>query len=76
LTEAVLLTSFGGVLGILVGIVGSRIIHGLFENLPASVSLGWIAIGFAISVGVGLFFGIYPANRAATMDPILCLRYE
>jgi len=76
LTEAVMITSLGGVLGILVGIVGSRIIRGLFENLPASVSLGWIAIGFAISVGVGLFFGIYPANRAATMDPILCLRYE
>jgi len=36
----------------------------------------WVALGFTISVGVGLFFGYYPANRAAELDPIVCLRYE
>lgn len=76
LTEAVMLTSFGGVLGILVGIAGSAIIRRTFEMLPASVSAGWVAVGFLISVGVGLFFGIYPANRAAALEPIACLRYE
>lgn len=76
LTEAVTLTSIGGVLGILLGVVGSFFISRLFENLPASVSPYWASVGFGLSVGVGLFFGIYPANRAAGMDPIACLRYE
>ncbi|MBI4461400.1 MAG: ABC transporter permease [Acidobacteria bacterium] len=76
LIEAVTLTSLGGVLGILLGMLTSLIISRLFENLPASVSPAWVSIGFALSVGVGLFFGIYPANRAAGLDPIACLRYE
>jgi len=45
-------------------------------SIPASLSYLWVAIGFTISVGVGLFFGYYPANLAANMDPIVCLRYE
>jgi ABC-type lipoprotein release transport system permease subunit len=44
--------------------------------IPAFVSPLWIILGFTISVGVGLFFGYYPANRAANLDPIVCLRYE
>jgi putative ABC transport system permease protein len=44
--------------------------------IPASVSPLWVVLGFSISVGVGLFFGYYPANRAANLDPIVCLRYE
>ena len=76
LTEAVTLTGIGGVLGILLGIAGSFVISRAFENLPASVSPYWVSVGFALSVGVGLFFGIYPANRAAALDPIACLRYE
>jgi putative ABC transport system permease protein len=45
-------------------------------SIPASVSLFWVVMGGAISVGVGLFFGYYPTNRAANLDPIVCLRYE
>ena len=45
-------------------------------SIPATMSLLWIALGVLISVGVGLFFGFYPANRAANLDPIVCLRYE
>jgi putative ABC transport system permease protein len=44
--------------------------------LAATLSLLWITLGVMISVGVGLFFGFYPANRAANLDPIVCLRYE
>jgi putative ABC transport system permease protein len=45
-------------------------------SLPASLSPLWVSLGVAISVGVGLFFGYYPADRAAKLDPIVCLRYE
>ena len=76
LLEAVLLTSAGGALGILIGIVVATIVRNLFASVPATVSLFWIITGVVISVGVGLFFGSYPANRAANLDPIVCLRYE
>ena len=42
----------------------------------AALGVYWVLMGVAISVGVGLFFGYYPANRAANLDPIVCLRYE
>jgi putative ABC transport system permease protein len=45
-------------------------------SIPATLSLLWVTLGVAMSVGVGLFFGYYPANRAANLDPIVCLRYE
>jgi putative ABC transport system permease protein len=45
-------------------------------GIPAVVSPFWVLMGVGISVGVGLFFGYYPANRAANLDPIVCLRYE
>jgi putative ABC transport system permease protein len=76
LIEAITLTSFGGVLGILVGAAISGTVHAVVPSLPAEVSLLWVTMGFAISVSVGLFFGFYPANRAANLDPIVCLRYE
>ena len=44
--------------------------------LPASVTLWSIIAGFLVSVSVGLFFGIFPAQKAARVDPIICLRYE
>ena len=76
LVEAITLTGFGGVLGILLGIVVSWTVHLVFPRLPTEVSLLWVTLGFLISVSVGLFFGYYPANRAANLDPITCLRYE
>ena len=45
-------------------------------SIPATLSPLWVSLGVAISVGVGLFFGYYPADRAANLDPIVCLRYE
>jgi putative ABC transport system permease protein len=76
LFEAVVLTLVGGTIGILVGAGISTLVRTLMPSIPATLSYWWVTIGFAISVGVGLFFGYYPANLAAKLDPITCLRYE
>jgi putative ABC transport system permease protein len=76
LLEAVSLTLTGGTLGILIGAAVSTLVRMTVPSIPASLSYLWVAIGFTISVSVGLFFGYYPANLAANLDPIVCLRYE
>ena len=76
LFEAVVLTLVGGTIGILIGAGVSTMVRTLIPSNPATLSYLWVSIGFAISVGVGLFFGYYPANMAANLDPIECLRYE
>ena len=76
LLEAVTLSGVGGVIGILVGALIAYAVRTALPAIPASVSPLWVVLGFSISVGVGLFFGYYPANRAANLDPIVCLRYE
>jgi putative ABC transport system permease protein len=75
LIEAITLSGIGGVIGILIGAAISMTIRAL-AGIPAVVSPFWVMMGVGISVGVGLFFGYYPANRAANLDPIVCLRYE
>jgi len=76
LLEAVVLTLVGGTIGILIGACVSTLVRTFVPSIPATLSYLWVSIGFAISVGVGLFFGYYPANLAANLDPIVCLRYE
>lgn len=76
LFEAVVLTLVGGTIGILIGAAVSTLVRTLVPSIPATLSYLWVSIGFFISVGVGLFFGYYPANLAANLDPIDCLRYE
>ena len=76
LLEAVVLTGIGGIVGILLGGLFAFLVRTLVPSVPAVVSPLWVTLGVAISVGVGLFFGYYPANRAANLDPITCLRYE
>ena len=76
LLEAITLSCIGGVIGILMGALIAFAVRTAMPAIPASVSPVWIVLGFSISVGVGLFFGYYPANRAANLDPIVCLRYE
>jgi putative ABC transport system permease protein len=76
LTEAVVLTGMGGLIGLAIGWVVSRAVGMVFQNLPTSVPV-WAAVtGVLVSVGVGLFFGIWPASRAARLDPVESLRYE
>jgi len=76
LLEAVALTLVGGTIGILIGAGVSTLVRNLVPSVPATLSYLWVTIGFVISVGVGVLFGYYPANLAANLDPIVCLRYE
>jgi len=76
LTEAVVLTGIGGAIGLFLGWCVSLLVGLIFKNLPTAVPL-WAAVaGIMVSVGVGLFFGIWPAGRAANLDPVVALRYE
>jgi putative ABC transport system permease protein len=76
LLEAITLSCIGGVIGILMGVLIAFAVRTALPAIPAFVSPLWVVLGFTISVSVGLFFGYYPANRAANLDPIVCLRYE
>ncbi|MGA3371579.1 MAG: ABC transporter permease [Terracidiphilus sp.] len=75
-TEAVTLCAVGGVVGVLVGAVLTWIVYLLPIGLPATLSTLWVIIGFSVSCAIGLLFGIYPAWKAANLDPIEALRYE
>ena len=75
LVEAVIVAFTGGVIGTILGIIFSIIIAS-FIDIPTSIDITTILIAWLFSAGVGIFFGIYPANRAAKLDPIEALRYE
>ncbi len=76
LLEAVTLTVAGGLIGIALGAAIAWIVRSTMPSIPASVSVFWMAMGTGLSGAVGLFFGYWPADRAARLDPIVCLRYE
>jgi putative ABC transport system permease protein len=76
LIEAVMLSVIGGVIGIVLGIAGSRVITGLAEDFSAVITTQSVLLASTFSAAVGLFFGIYPARRAAQLNPIDALRYE
>ena len=74
--EALALTSAGGVLGVVLGGGLAWLISAIYPMLPIFVSPFWVLTGMSLASGVGLFFGYYPASKAAQLDPIVCLRYE
>jgi len=76
LLEAVMLTGSGGLLGIAAGWMLSLLIRVLVPSLPSTVPLWSVVTGFVVATTIGLFFGLWPALKAARLDPIAALRHE
>jgi putative ABC transport system permease protein len=76
LVEAMTLTGVGGVFGVVLAVGVSYLIMVLWPSLPASIPLWAVITGFLVSVSIGLIFGVWPARKAAHLDPIDALRYE
>ncbi len=76
LAEAVVLSAIGGLLGVAMGIGGAQVITPLLGGTKALVTPQSVALALAVSLAIGIFFGAYPANRAARLNPIDALRYE
>jgi putative ABC transport system permease protein len=76
LFEAMTLTGVGGILGIILAILLSYLITSLIPGLPAAIPVWAILTGLTVSIAIGLIFGVWPARKAALLDPIEALRYE
>jgi len=76
LVEAIVLSVVGGLIGVVVGIGGAQLISPLLGTSKALVTPQSVMLALTVSLGIGLFFGLYPANRAAALNPIDALRYE
>jgi putative ABC transport system permease protein len=74
--EAIALTGVGGVIGIVFAILVTLLVGALVPTLPSEVPAWAVITGFSVSVAVGLFFGVWPAMKAARLDPVDALRYE
>jgi putative ABC transport system permease protein len=75
LIEAMTLSAIGGIIGVAVGLAIALLVRNV-SPLATATPLWSIVVGLMVSISIGLFFGIYPAMKAATLDPIEALRYE
>ena len=75
LTESIILTFVGGVIGIIIGLIGFYI-YAKLNDVTFFVSVGSVFLAFSVSAGIGIIFGWYPAKKAANLQPIEALRYE
>lgn len=75
LVESVVISLIGGFIGIVVALIGAQF-AGDFLGIPPAITTWLIALAFLFSMSVGVFFGVYPATKAAKLDPIMALRYE
>ena len=76
LTEAIVISALGGLIGVVLGVGGAQVIAPLLGASSAVVTGQSIVLAVAVSLAIGVFFGLYPANRAAGLNPIEALRYE
>jgi len=76
LLEAMTLTGVGGILGIILALAGSLLISAFVPSLPSLIPIWSVLAAFSVSVAIGLVFGVWPARKAALLDPIEALRYE
>ena len=75
LAEAVFLSEIGGIVGVILGVVGGNAVA-MMMNIPAVIPMVWVVYGLVVCSFIGIGFGIYPAWRAANLDPIESLRFE
>ena len=75
LTESIVLATIGGLIGVVFGFVGTGLVAAL-AKWPTQIPLGWVVASVAFSAFVGVFFGYYPARKAANLHPIEALRFE
>ena len=76
LFEAVTLTGVGGIIGIVFAVLVTVLIGALFSSMPSVVPVWALITGFAVSVGVRIFLGVWPVVKAARLNPVDALRYE